>query len=93
VQREKLVNVVAPIEEFDPSARDRNVLLRHVPHTISGLLLPERGAVQRRRPREPRGRCGAQYGVVGSREVRVLSRVAHKMPPLEAIHAAVAWHR
>jgi hypothetical protein len=35
VQREKLVNVVPPIEEFDPSARDRDVLLRHVPHTIS----------------------------------------------------------
>ena len=35
VQREKLVNVVPPIEEFDPSARDCDVPLRHVPHTIS----------------------------------------------------------
>ena len=32
VQREKLVNVVPPIEEFDPSACDCDVLLRHVPH-------------------------------------------------------------
>jgi hypothetical protein len=30
VQREKLDNVVPLIEEFDPSARDGNVLLRHV---------------------------------------------------------------
>jgi hypothetical protein len=35
VQREKFVNVVPPIEQFDPSARDCDVLLRHVPHTIS----------------------------------------------------------
>src|SRR5919198_1925221 len=35
VQREKPVNVVPRIEEFDPSARDCDVLLRHVPHTIS----------------------------------------------------------
>src|SRR5918995_349081 len=33
VQREKLVNVVPRIEELDPSARDCDVLLRHVPHT------------------------------------------------------------
>lgn len=30
VQREKLVNVVPRIEEFDPSARDCDVLRRHV---------------------------------------------------------------
>ena len=37
VQREKLVNVVPPIEEFDPSARDCDVLLRHVPgHYLLG---------------------------------------------------------
>jgi hypothetical protein len=30
VQREKLVNVVPRIEQFDPSARDCDVLLRHV---------------------------------------------------------------
>ena len=35
VQRKKLVNVVPPIEEFDPSASDCDVLLRHVPHAIS----------------------------------------------------------
>jgi hypothetical protein len=35
VQREKLVDVIPLIEEFDPSARDRNVLLRHLPHSIS----------------------------------------------------------
>jgi hypothetical protein len=29
VQREKLINVVAPIEELDPSARDCDILLRH----------------------------------------------------------------
>ena len=29
VQREKLVDVVPPIEEFDPSARDCDVLFRH----------------------------------------------------------------
>jgi hypothetical protein len=33
VQREKLVNVVPRIEEFDPTARDCDVLSRHVPHT------------------------------------------------------------
>jgi hypothetical protein len=35
VQRDKFVNVVPRIEEFYPSARDRHILLRHVPHTIS----------------------------------------------------------
>jgi hypothetical protein len=33
VQREKLVNVVPRIEEFDPSARYCDVLLGHVTHT------------------------------------------------------------
>ena len=40
VQREKLVNVVPPIEEFDPSARDCDVLSRHVPHAISWRYWP-----------------------------------------------------
>src|SRR5215208_5132534 len=44
LQREKLVKVVPPIEEFDPSARDCDVLLRHVPHAISwGSSLSLRG--------------------------------------------------
>jgi hypothetical protein len=29
VQREKLFNVVPPIEQFDPSARDCDIPLRH----------------------------------------------------------------
>jgi hypothetical protein len=45
VQREKLDNVVPLIEEFDPSARDGDVLLRHV-RTLSlggtGLSLAAR---------------------------------------------------
>jgi hypothetical protein len=36
VQREKLVDVVPRIEEFDPSARDSDPLLRHAPDTIAG---------------------------------------------------------
>jgi hypothetical protein len=35
VQREKLVDVVPRIEEFDPSARDSDPLLRHAPDTIA----------------------------------------------------------
>jgi hypothetical protein len=35
VQREKLVNVIPLIEELDPSARNCDVLLRHVPNAIS----------------------------------------------------------
>jgi hypothetical protein len=35
VQREKLVNVVPPIEQFDPSARDCDIPLRQVLHSSS----------------------------------------------------------
>jgi hypothetical protein len=38
VQGEKLVNVVSPIEEFDPSARDCDVLLGHVRTLSRGQL-------------------------------------------------------
>jgi hypothetical protein len=34
VQREKLVNIVPPIEQFDPSTGDCDVLLRHVCRTV-----------------------------------------------------------
>jgi hypothetical protein len=40
VQREKLVNFIPPIEEFDPPARDCDVLWRHVRTLSLGKLEP-----------------------------------------------------
>jgi hypothetical protein len=39
VQREKLIHIVSRIEELDPSTRDRHVVRRHHPHSISRLSI------------------------------------------------------
>jgi hypothetical protein len=93
VQREKLVNVIPPIEEFDPPARDCDVQLRHV-RTLSlgGTDLSLRGEIPVclcQGPTGPPIRCaaasesrrpGEARATPGMDEVRALAPVRCPLP-------------
>jgi hypothetical protein len=95
VQREKLVNVVPPIEEFDPSARPRRSVATCSAHYLLGLASPLRGEIPVVHARDQRGHQSAVLLLPReSRSLRGPARAAIAPAPMQSgTCPLLAWMR